>query len=507
MNSMNSVSVGDSFLDGFDLPRTQSSQVSMKPPGTAELLKLDNSMSVFDNDEEIQEYEDWGIEIDADGNLMSFVEEPELPKLPRDDDQVQDAPQEDDHNPILDNDGDAIVDFDGPALPDAEPFPPRKEVVEEDSQDIPEPEVAAAPIRKRRQRHALAPDAETTLSRKKIKAWGEDYMKNIERARNRARRKTTVAQAKSNAYNLIFGRGLTDVGIPIGRPNLALPLADFFAGDALETSILCITPRAGDKPPRRRRRTALEALELESEEEERRVRPRLSAEPQQAGQADDIFVGDDERGLRDDEEAIEVGRQSGKALAEIHSDVPWNRPSSQMPSSSAKGGRHGFGSSRQVSPSPLRAQGSQNFDIERYSDQPYFGSDDFEGSMHSGNNNSFDDGMKGDMPAPPQEARISQAMEEALGREGTNFLNYVQAAADEKGIPREDGKNWVEFDHLFERQDQTRAVATQAFYHTLTLATRGAIKVEQDGQNQYPFGTIRLGVQQPVRQMDEDDEI
>ncbi|KAK4453374.1 hypothetical protein QBC34DRAFT_477225 [Podospora aff. communis PSN243] len=510
MNSMNSVSAGGSFLDGFDgfdLPRSQSSQVSMKPPGTAELIKLDNTMSAFDNDEDIQDFDDWGIEIDADGNLMAHVEEPELPKLPRDDDRAQDASQEDDHHPILDNDGDVIVDSEGPALPDAEPFPSRQEVVEEDSQEIPEPDVAAAHIRKRRQRHALAPDAQTTLSRKKIKAWGEDYMKNMERARNRTRRTTTVAQATSNAFNLIFGRGLTDVGVPICRPNLTLPLADFFAGDELEASVLGATPRAADNSPRRRRRTALEALELESEEEERRVRPRLSAEPQEAGQGDDIFIGDNERGLRDDEEAIEVGRQSGEALAEIHSDVPWNRPSSQIPSSSAKGGRHGFGSSRQVSLSPLRGQGSHNFDIERYSDQPHFGSDDFAGPMHSGGNNSFDDGMEGDVPFTPQEARISQAMEEALGREGTNFLNFVQNTADEKGIPRDDGKTWVEFDDLFERQDQTRAVATQAFYHTLTLATRGAIRVEQDGQNEYPFGTIRLGVQQPVRQMDEDDEI
>ncbi|KAK0633128.1 Rec8 like protein-domain-containing protein [Immersiella caudata] len=504
MNSINSVSAGGSFLDGLDLPRSQSSQSTMKQPPIAELLQLDNTMPVFDNEEEVQEFEDWGIEIDADGNLIPTLDEPELPKLPREDDQIQDVPQEDEHNPILDDDGDIIVDFDGPALPGAEPFPPQQEVAEENSQDVPEPELAAAPIRRHRQRHALAPDTETTLSRKKIKAWGEEYLTNIERARKRARRATTVAQAKSNAYNMIFGRGLMDVGVPIGRPNLTLPLADFFAGDALEASILGVSTRAADKPPRRRRRTALEARELEDEDGERRVRPRLSAEPQQAGQGEDIIMGD-ERGLRDDEDAIEVGRQSAEALAEIHSDVPWNRPSSQIPSSSIKGGRHAFGSSRQVSPSPLRAQGSQIFDIERYSDQPNFGSDDFSGPMHSGNNNSFDDSMDVEALAPPQETRVSQAMEEALGREGTNFLNYVQTAADEKGVLREDGKNWVEFDDLFERQDQTRAIMTQAFYQTLTLVTRGAIKVEQDGQNEYPFGTIRLGFEQPVRQMEEGD--
>ncbi|KAK0655817.1 Rec8 like protein-domain-containing protein [Cercophora newfieldiana] len=509
MNSLNSLSGGGSLLDGFDLPGSHSSRSPMKNLGSSQNIRLIESqkmgdpMSIFGNEEEdLEEIQDWGIEMDAEGNLIETVDEPELPIHPKDGGQARhSSPREDEPNPFHDNDGDIIMDFDGPPLPDAEAFPPRQEA-EEASQEIPILEVAAAPARKRRQRNALAPDAETTLSRKKIKAWADDYLTNIEKARNRGRRTTTATQAKNNAYNLIFGRGLMDVGVPVARPSLTLPLADVFAGDHLEEFILGIPPHAAGNGLKRSRRTALEALELEDEEdEERRVRPRLSADPDQAGQGGNLQLPGSERGLRDDEEAIEVGREGGEALPDIHSDVPWNRPSSQIPSSSVKGIRHG--SSRQVSPSPLRAHGSQLFDIERFSDQPAFGSDDFGGPMHSANN-SFDDVIKGDALAPPQEPAISHAMEQALGREGTNFLTFVQTTADKKGTLRADGKKWVGFDDLFEPQDQTRAVVTQAFYHTLSLATRNVIKVEQDGQNRYAFGAIRLGVKQPLANEDED---
>jgi meiotic recombination protein REC8 len=80
-------------------------------------------------------------------------------------------------------------------------------------------------------------------------------------------------------------------------------------------------------------------------------------------------------------------------------------------------------------------------------------------------------------------------------------------AAKEKGTLRADGKKWVGFDDLFEKKDQSRAVVTQAFYHVLSLVTRDAIKVEQDGQNDYPFGGIRLGVKESAEEMDEEDEI
>jgi len=476
----------------------------MKQPGSIELHGLEGPMIVAEQEEElVQEFDDWGIEIDAEGNIIETVAEPELPKLPRQDQNLEAVHQEE-ASQALDNDGDIIMDFEGPALPDAEAFPPRQELEIEESEDVAGSQGAVAPAQRRRRRNPIAPDEETTLSRKTIKAWGEDYLANIERARNRTRRSTTAAQARNNAYHLIFGRGIMDVGIPVARPNLVLPLAEHFAGRQLEALIFGDTPSETVKTPRGRRRLALEALELEDEDAERRVRPRLSAHIEQAGQGDGLPVADNARGLRDYEDDIEMGRDDVEALPDIHSDVPWNRPSSQIPSSSIKVGRHG--SSRQVSPSPLRAQGSQLFDVEHFSDQPAFGSGDFGGAMYSANN-SFSDGVEGGGLIPLQEARTSQAMEQALGREGRNFFTFVQTAARKKGAMREDGKTWVEFDNLFEPEDQSRAVITQAFYHMLSLATRDAIKVEQDGQNDYPFGAIRLGVQQPLQEIEREEDI
>jgi anti-sigma factor RsiW len=46
----------------------------------------------------------------------------------------------------------------------------------------------------------------------------------------------------------------------------------------------------------------------------------------------------------------------------------------------------------------------------------------------------------------------------------------------------------------------------QAFYHALALATKSAIRVEQDGQHEgIPFGTIRLGVNVEIQDLAEDD--
>jgi meiotic recombination protein REC8 len=94
----------------------------------------------------------------------------------------------------------------------------------------------------------------------------------------------------------------------------------------------------------------------------------------------------------------------------------------------------------------------------------------------------------------------SQVMRHALDREGQNFLGYVESIAREKGYPDGDensnGRWWVEFEELFQPEDQKRAVVAQAFHHVLLLATKNVIKVKQDGQGGHePFGAIHLGVE------------
>jgi meiotic recombination protein REC8 len=106
-------------------------------------------------------------------------------------------------------------------------------------------------------------------------------------------------------------------------------------------------------------------------------------------------------------------------------------------------------------------------------------------------------------------------MRTALDREGRNFLDYVESVARDKGVPssssdQQDNKNrqqWVEFQALFEPEDQKRAVVAQAFYHVLSLATKNVLRVRQDGQGgNVAFGTIRLGVEVSQQADDDDDD-
>jgi meiotic recombination protein REC8 len=107
-------------------------------------------------------------------------------------------------------------------------------------------------------------------------------------------------------------------------------------------------------------------------------------------------------------------------------------------------------------------------------------------------------------------------MRTALDREGQNFLSYMESVARAKGHTSDqasDSKHWVEFESLFEVEDQKRAVVAQAFYHVLSLATKNVIKVKQDGQGgNQPFGVIRLVVGVPAEgeqgavDVDEDED-
>ncbi|KAK3363365.1 putative sister chromatid cohesion protein [Lasiosphaeria hispida] len=502
----NSASAGGSFLDGFELPASHSSQMYslLGPPGTMEKYRLDGQMMPVEEGNGMA-IDDWGIEIDADGNVMSIDDESDLPQLPPLAGAGQDAGgvQQGERNPFFHDQDEAIMNMDEPILPDADAFAPRQQdqgqmegngfiEVEMSSDQV------AMPARRQEQRRRalLAPDRETKVTRNEMRSWGNDYLDNVERERARkSRRVVTVTDTRNNAYTLVFGRGLGDIGFPTGIPGVVNPLADLFAGDKLRAGLLGEDAEEVAEAPRGRRRSAFEALELEEDDNERRVRPRLDNDSSQAGQGQGRVAGDEFLPLLNEE--VEVGREAGLLLDDnIPSDVPWNRPSSQIPSSSVKGGKHGQVSGRQISASPLHGRGSQLQAIERSSGQPHFGSDDF-GSAKSAAH-TFSDPLEEGFQ-PQGEARTSQMMHNALGREGSNFLNYMERVAEEKGEVREDDgdRQWVKFDELFEQPDQKRDIVARAFYHVLSLATKNAIKVEQEGQNTRPFGTIHIGVEVP----------
>lgn len=502
--------------------------------GTMTPGKEDNGLMVFgDEERELQALDDWGIEIDADGNIVPVMEEPQLPRLPQPENQQGTASLEQDQTAIFDEQGDVVMS--GVEIFHSDPPVAVEQGQEHQTQDqdqAQEEEVqegaveeevnsGGAPIRvqRRRRRPILALDDHTKVTRQELKSWSTNYLANAEQSSQR-RHGTTANEARKNAFNLIFGRGIGGVGFPTGIPGIPHPLAPRFAGEGLHACLLGIIathPEGEDvETPRGRRRSALEALELDQDDAERRVRRRLSddedsqnsqhAQPQLL-QDDDVFqplLGDD-----DELPPVEVGRRAGSILPDIPSDVPWNRPSSQIPSSSIKGA----GSkppSRQVSASPLHGRGSLLIpvpDIERFSDDagPFVGGSDGFAPLHSGANSFPSDPVLPGGNKNMQTQSTSQPMRTALDREGQNFLGYVESVAREKGHRTADGQNshsdnndkkhWVEFDSLFEMEDRKRAVVAQAFYHVLSLATKNVVRVRQDGQGgTEAFGTIHVGV-------------
>ncbi|KAM7209684.1 hypothetical protein V8F20_000087, partial [Naviculisporaceae sp. PSN 640] len=499
---------GNSLLANFDLthstPGGGSSQLQspfrLQEPSQHKDADGDVIMELHENDEIFQSLEDWGLEIDADGNIAPMSQEPELPVLPRQTpaQELVSSQQGGPNNLLSDNQGDIMMNSDGVVLPDADAFPLNQP--DQAGDQVVGAAQAAMPARRRRARHLIPPDGETTLSRAEMKRWNQDFLAIAEQAR-RTRSGPTPSEAKKNGYNMVFGNGIAKVGIPTGITELPQhPLQNYFAGENLQALVLGLNfgPKE-DEVLRGRRRTASEALELEVEDG-RRVRRRLFTEVGQLplSQNGSAILGEEER---------EVGREAGSGLPDLPSDTAWHRGSSQVPGSSIKGSavtdRFRAGS-RQVTPSPLHGRGSHilsDNNIERFSDQPVFGSDGNFLSLHSAND-AFSE-----VPGTPGarlesqhggsgSANTSQLMREALDRDST-FLGHIKTVAKDKGPDHErdeNGRAWVDFTDLFDGPDTNRHVAVQSFYHILVLATKDAVKVRQECVNMQPYGRIQVGV-------------
>jgi meiotic recombination protein REC8 len=97
-----------------------------------------------------------------------------------------------------------------------------------------------------------------------------------------------------------------------------------------------------------------------------------------------------------------------------------------------------------------------------------------------------------------QTAEQTQWMKKTLDRESLNFLEFVKAAIESQ--QREDGNDeepstaekqngFVIFGDLLPPEKNTKIVAAQALIHTLSLATKNLITVQQDEG----YGEIRFG--------------
>jgi meiotic recombination protein REC8 len=81
-----------------------------------------------------------------------------------------------------------------------------------------------------------------------------------------------------------------------------------------------------------------------------------------------------------------------------------------------------------------------------------------------------------------QTAAQSQWLSNTLDRESLNFLDFLRTRIGEQQNENENEKNEREIalSTLIPPDKNTRVVATQAFLHVLTLATKGAIRVSQE---------------------------
>ena len=431
--------------------------------------------------------------------------------------------------PIMDEGDFDIANFydSGQGLPDAEAFPmmsgalggndqpqdqlPSEDrVYEESSIPVSSNTVdALLNARKTRSRKPFVADRIVELRNADLILWQNEYKSNMVSAILLALQRKANVQAKKNAFWLICGAGLNGVGYGVGTAKLLSPL-DMFSGAHLFSQIISKATPSNVSKLKKTKRT----IDIDSEEQ---VTPKRSRQ----GEVDnEIRYGnfEDAQGIpimEDGSMGIEIGLDAASALPDHPSFamMPWNVSASlnsyQRAASSSHHGR-GVGSAgcRLPSTSPLVGRGStlpgplEQFSLE-------------EDEIMYGREESFDRGLEPSKSqaefeifglatqVDAQTAADSQWVRDALAREADNFFEFVlntisEKAGDELGednihVANEMTGKFVTFDELFDPTHISRAVAAQAFYHVLSLATKNRVGVEQDNGIEL-FGSIRITV-------------
>jgi len=499
-------------------------------------LEFDDPIAHFHSDDaEGIPLGDFGLDIDADGNIVESqvppvsVHGPAGPLQDIDDLELlveEDLPvfQEDDLEMNLRSeifaDYQAAQQRHGTQRQLASTAPAMTTAGVEQDDGFNEPHVA--PQRSTTRHKKSLVDEVTEIAREKQKELNENYvermMKENRAKARRAARGKTEKEARESAFDMVFGRGIGDVGRLLGVGGVQHPLAEHFAGKALARSIGLEVPDDDDedesedetKPTRHGKRR----LSLEEDEVERGVR-RAGAAPQPLGAVDDglpLFLGDDP--------PIEAPRAHEETPLG-HSQLPWNPPSSALRSTVRDSAKRGATGRSQLSQaSPLQDRGSI-LPIERFSDNPH---DEglSQGRIHSEGQalGLSDSGASLGPYSLPTSDALTQAHPGHLDEECRSFFRHVRMVCAQKGSAfrdneevsageeesqKQSGTLWVDFEQLLgDEQPPAKSVATRAFYHVLTLATRSSIKVSQ----KQSFGTIRVGVPlQPTEKQGGDSDI
>ncbi|KAI4233995.1 MAG: hypothetical protein LQ352_008205 [Teloschistes flavicans] len=423
------------------------------------------------------------------------------------------------------------VDDEDLILPQAEAFPSmapqgtgalRSSAVPQDESSS--EESAVAPQRKRREPKTLPYDQIQELRNSTLAQWNAEYLTNMEEARKKKIQRKNASSTKQNAALWVFGAGIGGVGIGRGGSNMQGPLAETFSGDALMTALTGFPTSAAG-----RKRGRSENEGDESDAEERRVRMREDEE--EIGRAQGPVLDDDDALVLPGSEAIELPRHGPQALDDT-SQFPWNRSASLRDSRSRQGSvAHGFGSSigggyptsvaggrlsslplpagsldrrasrRMTSASPLTGRGPAQ---EHHSDLDIPGFDDGNGLLGGPSTSVAGDDFQLYGPAAgvdTQTAAQSQWLRATLDTESKNFLEFIKTEVAGKAallLAEAEGPavttNSVFFEELLPPARNSKIVAAQALLHTLTLATKGLVKVRQEED----YGAIELAAVEVV---------
>lgn len=528
-------SVSDHSLLGFDIHSSTvgSYQLPANDPFQVSSVQKNPLGHMFEDEEQLM-LDDFDFEFDGEGKMRDIASGGD------DDIGLQFGRQESDSaagdrirreheealmgrqpKPQFDTDGDFImqIDDDIHGLPDADPFCPKPHQnsdlsdsaqIEQSPSDIAEAQLKAP--RKPRLAKIIESDEQIELRNADLTKWNNQYIENMRIASTQRHKRYATAQAKTNAKIWVFGNGIGNIGQGIGRSHIPSPL-DVFTGDELIAAITGFFPVS--RVPKRRRE------EDDAVEDQRQVRPRIDIEEDNLGR--DINVEDDV--MFNQFEDPEVGRDAPAGLEDHPSSaMPWNVSASLYSyrrASSIPSGRPG---SRLTSASPLLGRGSTLGgalpDIERLEEGT---DDDFPAIGDLGHlSSSLGPAGRGRNLTPSgdlaaeiqyeifgpvaavdtQTANQSQWVKEAMARESMNFFDFVkntilEADIDASEQNQEDGElardlgaGEVSFAVLFPPESNTAMVASQAFHHILTLATKSLLGVQQDEV----FGDIRMRV-------------
>ncbi|KFA80984.1 hypothetical protein S40288_00824 [Stachybotrys chartarum IBT 40288] len=429
------------------------------------------------------------LEFDGHGNLIE-TEEPQLPELLSQDLNAQLLAEA---GKILGGNEQAVFIGDEDAflhrlqentLPDAEPFALPTATPAAETADNQDPESMAgvrtataknAP-RVRPRKIPILRDESLLVPRQELRSWDTGYLANMQATRKGPAR-CTLAQARKNATSYIYRNGIAMVGAVQEVFHVSHPLASQFAGYGLIATLQGRQVDVSEGEARRaRRRSSSEAFE--EEEDERRVKQRVEEAPE-IGRARPEEPS--QHPLLGDDSLPELGMDPAAAMDERHSSMmPWNRPPSVAPGSSVPGSaRKGI-----VDPSPLHGRERGIQPLQRHSDAA-FPSSDFGPLCSQG---SMD---LGELDLAPE--RDTQASHGRLDTASQEFFAYARDHAGSIGG--------------MQANIHSRSVAAEAFMHVLSLATKKAIAVTQEGiEEMVPFGAIRIGFTKPEDELMEGAE-